>query len=93
MRAQQPVELAWDEIPLHTQLDVLIYDMIEGGHWVTVKSWARKHTSHALLQALAQRKQIWNKNRLPHATQKAYTERATHRMSHSTIVCVARAVD
>ena len=29
MRAQQPVELAWDEIPLHTQLDVLIYDMIE----------------------------------------------------------------
>ena len=45
MRAQQPVELAWDEIPLHTQLDVLIYDMIEGGHWVTVKSWARKHTS------------------------------------------------
>jgi hypothetical protein len=72
MHRQQPAELAWDDIPRPTQLDVLVYDMIEGGHWVTVESWTRTHDREGLQHALALRKQIWDKNRLIGDTQDAY---------------------
>ena len=78
MRRPQPAELAWDDIPLQAQLDVLVYDMIEGGHWDTVESWTRTHDRERLQQALASRKEIWNRNTLPRAAKEAYIETSTY---------------
>jgi hypothetical protein len=82
MRALQPAALAWDDIPRPAQLDVLVYDMIEGGHWDTVGSWARTHDREGLQHALALRKQIWDKNRLLRAAQDAYIETSTYYVSY-----------
>ena len=81
MRARQPAALAWDDIPLPAQLDVLVYDMVEGGHWGTVEGWTRTNDRDGLQHALALRKHIWNRNRLPCAAQRAYIETSTYYVS------------
>jgi hypothetical protein len=78
MRRQQPAELAWDDIPLQTQLDVLIYDMVEGGHWDIVERWTNTRDSKDLQHALALRRHIWDQNTLPRSVGLAYTETSTY---------------
>lgn len=90
MRAQQPVGLAWETIPLRTQLDILIYETTQDGHWAIVERWAHKHATRPLLRALAERKRVWGKNRLPRATQEAYAETATYYVSNDRRVMGVR---
>lgn len=82
MRASQRAALAWDEVPQRTQLDVLIYEMVQVGRFATAERWAHTHGTRALLATLADRKRIWDKNIVRRAAQDAYTETATYYVSH-----------
>ena len=71
----------WDDISLQQQLDVLVYDMIVGGHWVTLESWINQYNTQGLQRELAKKKQIWDQNKLPSITQDAYIASSTFYVS------------
>ena len=72
----------WDDISLQQQLDVLVYDMIVGGHWGTLLSWKDKCDTEGLQRELAKKKQIWNQNKLLSvAAQDAYIANSTFYVS------------
>ena len=72
----------WEEISLQQQLDVLVYDMIVGGHWVTLESWINQNNTQGLKSELAKKKQIWDQNKLPSVQQNAYIETSTFYVSN-----------
>jgi hypothetical protein len=72
----------WDAISLQQQLDVLVYDMIVGGHWVTLQSWRDQKNTEDLQRELAKKKQIWDQNKLLSVEQKAYIVNSTFYVSH-----------
>jgi hypothetical protein len=74
----------WDKLSPQKQLDVLVYDMIVGGHWVTLESLRDKHDREGLLRELEKKKQIWDKNKLLSAEQDEYIANSTYFGSHST---------
>ena len=67
----------WDDISLQQQLDVLVYDMIVGGHWVTLESWINQNNTQGLQRELAKKKQIWDQNKLQSVEQNAYIANST----------------
>lgn len=71
----------WDDISLQQQLDVLVYDMIVGGHWDTLEGWRDKQNKEGLQRGLAKKKEIWNQNKLPSVEQNAYIANSTFYVS------------
>ena len=65
----------WDDISVQEQLDVLVYDMIKGEHWDTLQSL--EQNKEGLQDTLAQKKEIWDKNKLERSAQELYIETST----------------
>lgn len=80
----------WDKLSLEQQLDVLVYDMIEGGHWETLESLRHKHDREGLLRQLAKKEQIWDKNKLLSAAQDAYIASSTFYVSNDHKALIMR---